>query len=285
MKIFWFLSLLACFTACACNDDAFFGTGFRSIGYRSRYYKELYELCPGDEFEYNDLKVNSLFRVQGYQEFKPAGVYALDPIDYHQLFNESDADQLEEIRSNYHQRIRQLYGQEYLNDPVYKEKLMYQKITVLQTNLTSFREKGKNPFVGQVIVDRADQKMEKARNFSLVLDTYKNDGPVPGESVLSYLVDALRNLKRVIGDENTTMAFSSDDMDDLFNKRIYKFDNFRPINDSRVFKSWKEHYGELSFHMHIPFEQHDSKWANKSLPCVPVKELPKFYQLKGKVNL
>ena len=279
MKLFLFLSLLVCFTACE-NPS---GTGFRSIGYRSYYYKNFSELCPSDEFEYNGLKVNSFFSILGFQEFIPIGeIYALeDSVNYHRLFNESDADQLEEIKSSYIQRLIEMYGQHYLNDPLYKEPWMYQIFSALQANLTSFRGKGKNPLVADVALGMHSRKMEKAKNFSLVLDTYKKDGPVPGEDVLELLLKMLKDLKRIIGDKNTTMVFPIDETDEIFNKRIYQFDRY--VSKSS-FKNWSSYFGELYFYMHIPFTQHDSKWVNKSRPCVQAKELPKFYQLKGKVD-
>lgn len=278
-----YLSLsLGCITVCAFAYD--YGTGFSGVGYSWHSFEDFYELCPGDEFEHNDLKVNALFPIQGLLDLIPIINYALDPADYHRLFKKPDADQLDEIRSNYHQQLLELFGLDYLNDPLYREKMMYQKFKALQTNLTSFCEKGKNPLMSKVILEMQTRKIEKAKNFSLILDTCKNDGPVPGETVLAALNKVLSYLKKEISDANATIVFSADEIADIFNKRVYKFDHFKPKNIAKTPKYWEDYYGRLYFTMHIPIEQRDSKWVNKTRPCVPAKELPKFYQLKGKLN-
>lgn len=274
--------LLACVTACACEDGI--GTGFCSYAFISDLREEFYELCPGDEFEYNGFRVNAVFKELAYLELIPIIKYALDPADYRQLFDKSDADQLNEIQSNYHQLLLELFGKEYLNGPLYKEKLMCQKITSLQTNLTSFRGKGKN-LLGETILGVHEQRMEKAKNFSLILDDYKNDGPEhPGKRTLGAAIRQLSSLKARIDDANTTMVFSADEIANIFKKRVYKFDRFKPINTSKTPKYWKYYYGKLHWDLDIPMQQHHSKWVNKTRPCLPARELPKFYQLKGKLD-
>ena len=85
-------------------------------------------------------------------------------------------------------------------------------------------------------------------------------------------------------DETTKMAFSNEKATDLYHKRIYKFDRFEPRKNSKLFNNWREDYGDLQFDVHIPFEQQNSRFVNKTRPCVQAKELPLFYQLKGKIN-
>lgn len=72
-------------------------------------------------------------------------------------------------------------------------------------------------------------------------------------------------------------------MTDLYQKGVYQFDRFEPMKSSQLFnKSWRNDSGMMHYKLQVPFEQHDSNWVNKTRPCVPAKQLPAFYQLKGK---
>lgn len=81
----------------------------------------------------------------------------------------------------------------------------------------------------------------------------------------------------------TTMVISPEKIADVL-KSIYKFGGFFPERASGIGFKWREQTGELLFILEVPFEHHKSKWLVKDKPCVHAKDLPKFYQLKGKVN-
>ena len=277
-----FLSLFVAFAAYASG----YGEGFRSIGFHSAYTKDFYELCPGDEFKYKDKLVNSFFTMRGDQETILIGDYALeDSVNYHRLFNSSHADQLEAIRKNYHDRLIEMWGKDYLNNPSYKENVMLEKLNRLHTNLTSFKGKGKNPFLGDTILGMQSRQIDAARNFSSVLHTFKTaKNPTPDETVLRIFEKQLKYTMMAIGDKNTTMVLWEEDTVDIFTKDIYQFNHWEAIKSSKILYNWRKDYGKVHFDMHLPFAQNGSKWVNKTRPCVPAKKLPEFYRLKGKVN-
>lgn len=68
----------------------------------------------------------------------------------------------------------------------------------------------------------------------------------------------------------------------VYKKGIYKFDRFEPIKSHRFIKPWKKSSAYVNFTLHLPFEQHGLRFVNKTRPCVPAKQLPVFYQLKGR---
>ena len=274
MRQLLFLGLLACFVAYASCE------GFSLVW----NLNDFYELCPGDEFDYNGLNVNSFVRSRGEFYLDSIRTYALeeDSKDYYELFNELDAKQLEEIKSTYHRHLVEMYGKEYLNDPHYNlENLMYQRFTAIQKNLTTFKgkAKGSNPFKANQLLSLQNQTVEEAKKLSVVLNSSKSDKPVPKFFNLAVLYLHLCSLKGN-SDENTTMAFLLDEANIIPDKRVYTFNHYEP---RRASNDWRRDWGEVHFNMHIPFEQHHSKWVNKTRPCVEAKELPPFYKLKGKV--
>lgn len=284
MKQFLFFALLACFTAhSSCSSE------FRSFRILFYYYRDFNELCPNDQFDYEWQTVNSEFAVRVERQLYYAGDYALEDVNYQDLFNKTDADQLEEIRSAYHKRLMLLYGPNYLNYKSYSLKeLVYNYFTTLRANLTSFKGKGKNPNMTDVILDRQISQIEKAKNISRLLNTYKIDTPVIPKSDLETIQNSLESLEKDVKNSGfskfTAIIFSPRKIGDLF-KSIYKFDGFVPERNANAFKyNWKKDTGQLRYTLHVPFHQYDSKWLNKSRPCVQAKDLPDFYQLKGKIN-
>lgn len=273
-----FLILLVCFAAYASCKN------FPGSGSSVHMYEDFYELCSDDRFEYNGFKVNSFVTVRGYVELHPIGDYALsEAVNYYRLFNDTEADQLEEIRDSYHFSLIRMYGKHYFNNPNYEnvENLMYKQVSDHQANLTSFRGKGKNAFVADVVLGLQNKVMEQAKNLTLILHTFKSETPAPEKDSIGHLDHHLVALRHL---SNTTIVFPKEDAADLFKKLIYKSDRFEPIRRSKLFNEWKEDSGKLFFNMHVPFEQNDSMYVNKTRPCVVAKDLPKFFQLKGQIG-
>ena len=275
-----FLSLLVGFAAYArgLSDD------FRALAVSSTYFQDFYELCPGDEFKYQKKIVNSFFTVRVYQETNQIGEYALEAsVNYHSLFNSSDADQLEAIRKDYHGRLIELFGPDYLNDLSNKKNVIYQKLDSLRSNLTSFKGKGKNPLADRILGEQ-NRKIEAARNLSSVLFAFKTAKSPNVEDLQELFASHLNSVLGTIGDENTTMVLSKEKIVDIITKGIYQFNHYELIKFSKLFNTWRKDSGKVYYDMHLPFEQHGSKWVVKDRPCVKAKDLPDFYQLKGKVN-
>ena len=281
MKQSLLLALLVCLTV-SLRAHA------RSMGFSSDLSKDFYELCSGDQFEYNGLKLNSFVKMHGDHRLRPIGDYALEEsVDYYRLFHSAEADRLEEIRSVYHRNLVEMYGQHYLNDDKF-ENSMPRKFAVSQANLMSFHGKGKNPLLSDQVLGLEGRKMEKAKNLSLALNAHKmdrpdQDGVLGFDQLLDLFETQLTPFKNFFR-QNLTMAFSNDKPADIFKKRIYKFDRFVPVRQSKLIDEWREDSGRLFFDMHIPFEQRDFHYVNKTRPCVEAKELPLFFQLKGKIN-
>lgn len=270
-----FLSLLVCFAAYASSSASF----------RSDLDEGLYELCPDDQFEYSGFKVNSFRKIHGNLSLSPIGVYALEElVNYYRLFDESDADQLEEIRSTYHRRLIEMYSRRYLNDPFYSlENLMKQKLAILQKNLTNFKGQGKDLFVSARIISLQSRKIEGAKNLTVILNAHKNKVLVPEIIDLKHF-DFYMHFMRTIFDTNSTMAFRKEETAAIYSKRIYQFERFKPIRSSKLFYNWRKDYGELLSNIYIPFQQRDSRFVNKTRDCVQAKELPMFFKLKGKAD-
>lgn len=268
-----FLSLLVCSVICASGSASF----------RSDMDEGLYELCPDDQFDYAGLKVNSFRKIHGNLSLFPIGTYALEEaVNYFRMFDESDADQLQEIRSHYHRRLIELYSRQYLNDPLYSlDNVMNRKIAALQANLTSFMGKGNDLFLSASILRVQRQKMEEARNLTVLLNIHKNERLVPEIIDLKHF-DFYMHFMRTIGDRNSTMAFRKEDTAAIYSKRIYKFESFKPTRSSSLFYNWRKSSGDLLSSIYIPFEQRDSKFVIKTRACVHAKELPIFFRLKGK---
>ena len=277
MKQFLCLSLLVCFASYASCGH------FNSYRSSVHYHNDLYALCADDEFEYDGLKINSFLTVHQELGLTEIGDYALEEsIDFHRLFNETEAKQLDEIRDAYHHGLIELYGENYFNDPHYKlENVMYQKLSALQKNLTSFKGKGENPFVADLALGFHNGKMEEARNLTLTLNPYKSDKPTPEKELVKQIGNFYLHL---LARQNLTLALPKNNMADFYNKRIYKFDRFEPVKKSKLFNQWKEDSGKMYFDLHVPFQNQDSDYLNKTKPCVGAKALPLFYQLKGKIN-
>ena len=209
--------------------------------------------------------------------------YALEKsVNYHRLFNEPEANQLDEIRIAYHRGLIELYGKDYFNDPHYKLKnVMHQKFSALQTNLTSFKGKGKNPFVADMTIEQQSKKMEDAKKLTLILNAYKSDMPVPVDDLLNNIQVILKF--GILG-KNVTTPFLNEEFS-ILEKKVYEFDRFTPLIIPRLADDWRKTFGKMSFVLHVPYEQHDSKYINKTRPCVQAKELPSFYTMKGKIGL
>ena len=277
MKQFLFLSLLVCFAAFA-NCDY-----FSSSRLHFNMHKDFYAICPEDQFFCNGLQVNSFLKVHGELGLDPIGDYALnDEVDYHRMFNKIEADQVDEIRRAYHQSLVELYGKDYLNNPRLWF-VMYERLSALQANLTSFQEKGKNLFLSYSILGMQNKVMEKAKNLSLVLNSLKSDTPTLEKSYLKMFDD--HYITKYKFWENITVAFSNVMAADIVKKLVYKFDRFEPTKGSKIINDWKKDSGNLYFDIHIPFEERRSEYINKTIPCVQAKELPVFFQLKGKIGL
>lgn len=268
MKQFLFLSLLLCFTAFASGSSSY-----------SHDFEELYEICSDDQFEYNGWQVNSFRLVHVNLTLPLAGKFALDEtVDYYQLFNETEADELDWIRMNYHHLLIELYGSRYLNNPV--NDLMHQKFASLQTNLTRFLGKSNNPSVADRILIFQSKQIEEAKNLLKILNTHKKEVLVPEIMNQGHFDFHLILLKAY--DENSTNAFLKDKSSDIYQKRIYQFERFVPKRASRMFHEWRKDSGELLSNVYFPFEQRNSKFVDAARPCVTAKELPLFFQLKGK---
>ena len=272
MKQFWFSSLLICFTAYASCSSTF-----------SHNFEDLYELCEKDQFEYGGFKVNSFRTLQGNLTLPTMGTFALeDLVNYHRLFNETEADQLDAIRSIYHRHLVELYGQHYLNNPAYDyDNLMHQKFTALQAKLTSFKGKGKNVFVADEVIRLQSQKMEAAKNLTKTLNIHKDDVLVP-EIIHPQHFDFALSLMKGDYDEDSTMAFKNEKTTDVYKRPLYNFERFVPRRASKLFYDWRKDSGNLLSNIYIPFEQHKSKFVNASRPCVRGDQLPLFFELKGK---
>ena len=275
MRQLLFLSLLACFVAL---------TSCEGSSLHSSWKDDFYELCPGDEFDYNGLKVNSFLEVQGTFDSKRMGWHAIevDSRTLHYLFNEQEAKKILEIQSTYHRQLVEMYEEKYMNDPRYNlVNEMNPKFTAMQTNLTSLKGKSKD---GDWFLNRLVGRIERAKELCKLLTSCKSDKPLP--DFFNWAVFVLHlNYVKGSSDENTTMAFLNEKVGTIYNdKRIYKFDHYQKIRASRLFNDWKKDYGIVHFRIPFPFQQHDSRYVNKTRPCVEAKKLPPFYRLKGKTN-
>lgn len=179
MNPLWFLSILLCFTYASCQDDGC-GEGFVTIGFDTQLAEDFNELCLDDRFDYESHHVNSVLTMYAQLDTYKIGDYALDDsVNYRQLFNASDAEQLEAIRDAYHQRLQELFGSHYLNDPSYKNNSLYPKFGALRTQVISFWGKGKSPFVSDQILGKQINKIEKAQNFTEVLHAFRTHRTPP----------------------------------------------------------------------------------------------------------
>lgn len=282
------MNLLLCLSALLCLAtanaiDYDYGTGFRSISFSSGYHDDFYVLCPGEEFQYNGLTVNSVLTIRANQDTENLEGYAMESVDYQRLFKKSDAKQLAAIQNDYHKRLTEMYGKDYLNDPSYQENVMHKKLAALRTKVISFWGKGKNPFLADTTLGKQINKTEKAQNFSQILHAYRTRRtPAVSELVRAMFGEHLGNT--ALGVDNATMAFAKEKLDLVFFKGIYQFDRFEPVNASEIFDNsdWKKDYGKVHFKMQVPFEQHGSKLVVPSRPCLKANQLPVFYQTKGK---
>lgn len=273
MRQLLFLSLLACFVAFTNGEGS---------SLQSEWEDDLYELCPGDEFDYKGLTVNSFLEMRGTYKSDEIGWYAIevDSIELHHLFNEQEAKKILEIQSTYHRQLVEMFEEKYMNDPRYDlENEMNPKFTAMQTNLTSLKG---NPNGGDALLNRLIRKIEGAKELCKLLASSKSDQP---QRLVSWglLVLHLAYVKRT-SDENTTMAFLNEKVETIFDKQIHQFDHYQKIRNSKLFDDWTKDYGIVHFRMPLPVQQHNSRYVNKTRPCVEAKKLPPFYQLKGKVD-
>ena len=270
-----FLSLLVGLAAYESGDRKYFTT----IGFGQNNPEPFLDICPDDQFEYKNKLVNSFFTITGFQQTHEIDKYALeDSVNYHRLFNSPQADQLEAIRKDYHNRLIELFGSEYLNDPSNKKNVIYQKLDSLRTNLTSFKGKGKNP-LADTILDEQSRKIEAARNLSSVLYAFRTAKSPNSEDVQEVFAQHLEVVLEKIG-KNARMVLSKENIAETITMGIYQFNRYKAIKHSKLFNNWRKDSGMIHYYMHIPFEQQGST----SGACVKAKDLPDFYQFKGKVN-
>ena len=274
MRQLLFLSLLACFVAL---------TSCKGFGLDSIWEDDLYELCPGDEFDYNGLKVNSFLEMRGTYTLYPIGYYAISLWSRtpYKLFDEQEAKQILEIKDTYNRHLVEMYEEKLVNDPHFNlENEMNPKFTAFQTNLTSFKGKSKD---GDWLLDLLVERIEGAKELCKLLTSSKSDKPVPEFFTWGAYTLLLRHLKRT-SDKNATMVFLNEKVETIYNNQIYKFGHYEKIRDSKLSNDWSLDYGRVNFRMPFPVQQHDSKYVNKTRPCVEAKKLPPFYRLKGKVD-
>ena len=224
MKKLLFFSLLVCFVS---------SFGVQAYGHFRIVPIGLTELCPNAEFEYKGLKINSFKEIEGYQYLPRISVYALeDIVDYHGLFSDDDADQLETIKKNYHQSLKEMYSPSYMNDPIHKD--MPKRLSEIQKSFTSFLGKGvEYRFRADAVLKKQSLKVEKAKNLSLALNAHKNNQPL-FEGALGYheLLEPFSfwlNWMRSTYKDHLSIAFPDEEAVDVFMKEIYKFDGFEPL--------------------------------------------------------
>ena len=122
--------------------------------------------------------------------------------------------------------------------------------------------------------------MEAARNLSSVLFAFKTARSPDPEDVQYVFAQHLEVVLTDLSDENATMVLSEEKNVEIITKGIYQFNRYKAIKFSKLFNTWRKDRSQVYYYMHLPFEQH----GPKSGPCVEAKDLPEFYQLKGKVN-